>query len=198
MKWLALLSLMTATAVHAEECDGFELALERDGVRVFNRKIDGSAVREMCVTGKVDAPPAEVFDLLRDVESYPQRLPPTVQVERIAESGGATTYYMVIDPGFITRRDYCISTRGTRDGEVYSVVWHQVDCPLRSSRIERMTSNRGSWRVTPVDGGSAILYRTHADPGGLVPAWLVNSASARRLPEIFGALKRALQKVSRR
>jgi hypothetical protein len=194
MKWLALLPLMSAAAVHANECEGFEFALERDGVRVFNRKIDGSAVREMCVTGKIDAAPAEVFALLQDVESYPQRLPPTVQVERI----GANLYYMVIDPGFITRRDYCISTSGLKDGDTYTVAWHQVDCPVRSSRIERMIANRGSWKVTPLDGGSAILYRTHADPGGLVPAWLVNSASARRLPEIFGALKRALQKVSRR
>jgi hypothetical protein len=190
VKWLALLTLLSSAA-RAEECDGFSLVLEREGARIFNRKIDGSSVRELCATLQLDATPAEVHAVLSDME---RRLPPTSEVERVS----ASVYYMVIDPGFIDRRDYCVEIQSSRDADSYSISWHQVDCPLR--RLTRMVANRGFWKITPRGTGSAILYRTHADPGGLVPAWLVNAASARRLPEIFSAIRSELrkQKVSRR
>jgi hypothetical protein len=193
---LLLIALLCASA-RGEECEGFDFAVERDGTRVYNRKIEGSSVRELCATTRVDATPAEVYAFLRDIESYPSRLPPTVVAQRM----DASTFYMVIDPGFITRRDYCVTVDGGQNGDRYWTSWHQVNCPLRQ-HLERMVTNRGSWKVTPIDGGkaSAIVYLTHADPGGLVPAWIVNSATARRLPEIMNALKRALnlEKVSRR
>jgi hypothetical protein len=186
VKFLALLALL-APAARAEPCEGFDFVLERDGVRVFNRKLEGSAVRELCATMELDAPPAEVHALIADAGL---RMPPTVQLERVSE----TVYYMVIDPGFISRRDYCLDIRSRRDGDAYVIAWEQVDCPRRG--LSRMSTNRGFWKITPRGSGSAVLYHTHADPGGLVPAWMVNAASARRLPEILSALRN--DKVSRR
>jgi hypothetical protein len=191
-----MFALLCASA-RGGECDGFDFAVEREGTRVYNRKIEGSSVRELCATTRVDATPAEVYAFLRDIESYPRTLPPTTVAQRI----DTNTFYMVIDPGFITRRDYCVVVDGGQSGDGYWTSWHMVGCPLRP-KLERMVSNRGSWKVTPLDGGkaSAIVYLTHADPGGLVPGWIVNSATARRVPEIMTSLKRAvnLEKVSRR
>ena len=84
MKWIVI--ALVASAAHAGECDGFDFALERDGVRVFNRKIEGSAVRELCATARIETPPAEVYALLRDIESYPSRIPPTVVAQKLARS----------------------------------------------------------------------------------------------------------------
>jgi hypothetical protein len=177
MRFLALLALWSPAA--QAQCDGFDFVAERGGVRVYNRKIDGSAVRELCATMQLDAPPAQVYALLRE-----RQMPPTVEVERV----GGNVYYMVIDPGFISRRDYCVEIDGSRDGDAYVIAWRLVDCPRRG--LQRMVTNRGFWRITPRGGGSDILYRTHADPGGLVPPWIVNAASARRLPDILGTLRR--------
>jgi hypothetical protein len=177
MKALLLLALWSPAA--RAECEGFDFVAERDGVRVYNRKIDGSAVRELCATMQLEAPPAQVYTMLRE-----RQLPPTVDVEHLAHN----VYYMIIDPGFISRRDYCLQIDGSRDGDAYVIKWDMVDCPRRN--LMRMVTNRGFWRITPRGTGSSILYHTHADPGGLVPPWIVNAASARRLPEILGALKR--------
>ena len=105
---------------------------------------------------------------------------------------------MVIDPGFITKRDYCIATRA--DAVKHEIEWHQVDCPKRPGRSERMVTNRGAWKITAHGQGSSVIYFTHADPGGLLPAWLVNTATARRVPKILAALRRVLHnaKVTRR
>jgi hypothetical protein len=195
VKSLVVMALLAHTA-RGGECDGFDPVLERDGVKVFNRKLDGSAVRELCATARIDAAPADVFAVLQAVETYPRIMPPTTVAERRATIGDETIYYMVIAPGFIERRDYCIAKRSGGDGKNYFVDWRAFDCP--HTNVVRMVANSGSWRLSPLDGGTAVVYRTHADPGGLVPAWLVNRASARRVPDIFQSLRRALQQVSTR
>jgi hypothetical protein len=184
---------VSEAAAHAD-CEGFDSVLERDNTHVYARKVEGSPVREFCATARVEAAPSEVYALLLDVESYPSRIPPTVVAEKVSSSGNESVYYMVIDPGFITRRDYCIATQASTEGSGYLVTWHQVDCPRRPGRLMRMVANSGSWKVTPLDGGtaSAVVYHAHADPGGLIPNWMINAGTARGVPPIMAALRHAV------
>jgi hypothetical protein len=49
--------------------------------------------------------------------------------------------------------------------------------------VVRMPSLRGHWYMTPEHNGAwtRIEYQLHADPGGLLPQWIVNMVS-RRIP----------------
>ena len=50
--------------------------------------------------------------------------------------------------------------------------------------------NFGSWEVIPLQGRTRLIYRVCTDPGGSVPAWLVDQANRRYLPEMLRLLVR--------
>ena len=58
-----------------------------------------------------------------------------------------------------------------------------------------MPRNSGRWLLTPAQGGQATMveYELLSDPGGQVPAWMVNRGTARSLPELFRTIQRAVQ-----
>jgi hypothetical protein len=41
----------------------------------------------------------------------------------------------------------------------------------------RMKNLKGSYELTPVEGGTAVVYTVDSDPGGNLPGWLVRDAS---------------------
>lgn len=46
--------------------------------------------------------------------------------------------------------------------------------PEKPDRI-RMQTYEGFWRLTPIDANTTqVVYQSHVDPGGSVPAWLAN------------------------
>lgn len=148
-------------------------------------------------TGVVDAPPEQVLAVLGDVEAYPEVMPPTESARLLARSGSTSWYYMVLNPGWIARRDYCIRSTLSRlaDGR-YKAEWivDQSHCPPPSASFVRMDRNDGSWVLAPLAGGksTAVTYDAHSEPGGSVPAWLVNSGVARGIPDVFKALRKAV------
>jgi len=41
----------------------------------------------------------------------------------------------------------------------------------------RVRTSVGRWRLAPAaDGGTAVVYTVRTDAGGLLPAWIVNTA----------------------
>jgi hypothetical protein len=55
-------------------------------------------------------------------------------------------------------------------------------------------TNESHWRLVPNDRGTAVTYTIRTDPGGLVPAWIVNTVQARATAKLIRAmLDRALR-----
>ena len=50
----------------------------------------------------------------------------------------------------------------------------------------------GYWQITKEDDGVSITYELHADPGGGIPNWLVNSSVVDTPFGILSGLKRRL------
>lgn len=183
----------------AAETEAFAPVSEKDGVRVSARAVPGSSIKEVRAEGLVEAPPERVLAVLADVSAYPEIMPPT-EAARLLQKGedGAAFYYMVINPPLIRRRDYCISLIQAHlpDGRLRSA-WALHDaggrCPAPQPGLLRIQRNQGEWLLTPVRDGQAtqVVYQAYTDPGGQVPAWMVNLATARSLPGVFRSLRRA-------
>jgi hypothetical protein len=166
-------------------------------VHVETRAVEGSKVLELISTGVIEAPPSRVIAMLTDVEAYPELMWPTIQARVIARDGNTLWCYMVIDPPLIERRDYCMKMTITRlDDGGWRSEWVDAPdrCPAPARGTLRIVRNVGSWELHPRDGGRATMarYTQHSDPGGAVPTWIVNNMSAKAMPDIFNAVRRAV------
>jgi hypothetical protein len=174
----------------------WESVFEANGVQVYARPVAGSKIHEVRGVGLVDKPPEQVLSVLRDVEAYPEIMPPTEVARLLRRTGDAAWYYMVINPPVIARRDYCIrSTVGRSPDGTLRTEWTTATdgCPTGRSNVLRIWDNSGQWVLQPEAGGRATraIYQAHTDPGGDVPAWIVNRTTARSVPDIFASLRRA-------
>lgn len=208
MRWVnKLLAVMTVSAVSALSAqtparadEGWFDVLKRDGVAISARNRPGSKLHEMRMISDIDAPPERVLAVLDDIERYPSFMPPTSGAKLISRDRDKDLayYYMEISPPVIAKRDYCIRVGMERfpDGRLRSY-WSADNsgCPSEKRGIVRVTSNDGEWMLQPIDGGrrTHIVYRCHIEVGGSVPAWMINRVSATELPNVFAAVRRAVQ-----
>jgi hypothetical protein len=192
---LGTMAIAVAAPASVRAGDEWKPVLDSDGVRVDSRDVAGSPVKEFRAYALFATSPDRLWAILADVESYPRNLPTTVSARRMGKEGEAALYYMVIDPPLIKRRDYCLRVKQSLfpDGKRKSE-WKITDtCPAPVSGLVRMRANSGAWLLIPVGKYTQVIYQAHADPGGAVPAWMVNSASARTIRDLFSSLRRATE-----
>jgi hypothetical protein len=64
--------------------------------------------------------------------------------------------------------------------------------------LVRIPMSRGSWTVTTQqDTKIHLQYIVEVDPGGAVPAWILNSFATKAPMETFSALKKKMQELNR-
>jgi uncharacterized protein YndB with AHSA1/START domain len=169
----------------------------QDGVQVQARSVAGCKAKEFRATGRIDAPPERVLAILTDVESYKGWMPMTEQTRLLKREGASAWYYMVIDAPMVSRRDYCIRMSVSRlpDGKLQTA-WTEAEdiCPKPGKGLVRIETNHGFWQLAATDGGRATeaVYQGLSTADGSVPGWIANLASARELPNLFQALRRAV------
>jgi hypothetical protein len=61
--------------------------------------------------------------------------------------------------------------------------------------IVRIATSKGEWVITPIAKGKIkVLYTLLVDPGGNIPAWLINMLAAQGPMDSFQGLKQQLKK----
>jgi hypothetical protein len=175
--------------------EGWRHILERDGVNVESRWIEGSKVKEVRGTTTMSASFVQILKVLSDVENYPHLMPPTIESRLLRREGNVSFSYMVIDPPIVLKRDYCVRMELARlaDGSWRSS-WEMTGdgCPPPRPGLVRMVANRGSWVLTPLPSGQTrVVYVGHSDPGGAVLPSIVNMVTERSLPDIIANVRRA-------
>jgi hypothetical protein len=149
-------------------------------------------VREIRATGTIDQPLPRLLAVLRDVEHYPDFMPPTEKVEVLRQDADTRWAHITINPAWISRRDYCVQIRWTRfpDGSMGSR-WVQFEdgCPSPQKGVVRHLRTEGTWRLRALDDGHTFVeYQAITDPGGSVPAWLINRGTAKAMRGMFQSL----------
>jgi len=177
---LVLLSALSFSVVAADDWNEATYDKEND-IRIFTRHVEGSdtlAFKAIThVTGRLTAGVA----LLQDAQSTKDwvfNCKITEEIELISDTQGI--YYMITNmPWPVKDRDSITETRVSQDQESLVV---RVDMKARNDvfpsnddfiRIKEMS---GYWLFTPIEGNQIeVVYEAHADPGGGLPSWLVNS-----------------------
>jgi Polyketide cyclase / dehydrase and lipid transport len=190
----------------AREQAAWEQVARSEGVSVYSRPREDSSSAELRAVGLIEASPHEVWAAIREYDRYADTMPHTA-VSRIlaTDNGGRTLHvYQVITAPLIERRDYLIRVTDEsdwRDGEGFLKVSWSVSAeggPPPKQGMVRMRTNDGYWLLEPRDGGTRTFatYYVHADPGGAIPAWLVNLVNKSAVPGLFVAVRRSVAERS--
>jgi len=170
---------------------------------IFTKDVEQG--RRIVAVAEVEAPPEVVFNVITDFERYPDFMP-YVKESRVLSCMGDSeviTYARVVPP-FVSERDYPLKVRMTHgmssNGGVFKIEWTAI--PEAQPEIEgvvRVKLNEGSWLAEPREGGTRtrLTYTLLTNPGGLIPAFVVNMSNTIAIPKLFEAVKkRSAEKVA--
>jgi Polyketide cyclase / dehydrase and lipid transport len=198
---LALSGLWIAAIAQGAEWERVHTAGD---LTIDARERPGSAVKEVRAEGVIEAPPHVVRAVVADAERYPEFMPYVKESRVLGRQTAGVLVYQRLSFGVLrllglSDRDYILRIAErispAPDGRVtYKRVWTAVEGPGPPPQpsVVRLVMNRGFWELRPADGGNAhtaALYCIFTDPGGSLPAWVINEANTSAVPRVFAAVR---------
>ena len=171
---------------------------EKDGIRVSSRQSDVSKFNDLKIEVDLTGNIFQIAQILLDVEKYPEWAYATKQstlVKRI--SSNQLIYYSKIDvpwPG--TDRDFYANFQVVTDTAAKTVKVSSVGLfdyqPVKENTV-RVVRSKGSWMITTLSPKTIHLdYILELDPGGSMPAWILNLFAVKGPMETFENLKKRM------
>jgi len=177
-------SLLLISAVHNlafPQSADWEKVKEEDGVTVYTRPVSGSDFNAFKAITEVNAPIDRVEAALRDINTYDQWYNQVSHGEKLSENRPNAGYcYVIVDlPWPAKDRDNIFEYQWIIDNQngTRTLTSHAVpDYLPRKEDCIRIEKTDSIWRLTPKGPNRVEIYHeAHADPGGQLPAWIVNS-----------------------
>ncbi|MDP1825006.1 MAG: SRPBCC family protein [Archangium sp.] len=190
-----LLSLLCSAAAFAQPVEFPKLTddekkkLDADGVVIHELKpTDNKGVSAESI-GVVDAPPAEVWPIVRDCEHYSAFLPSTKSSARKVEGEDQLCFDELSLP--FPLANLWADTKSVEREEPaghFHRAWSLVRGTYRR--------NRGSWTVLPWGSEgkkSLVVYLIDSDPSILVPEFILRAAQSGSLPQVFTGIRKRVK-----
>lgn len=180
--------------------DEWKFKREKDDIKVYIKENSNSNINDVKATTTYKSSLASLIAVSMDVATYNDWVYSSKEakvLESISES--EVIYYTESEaPWPFQNRDVVLHSKVTQDPETKVVTIHSQtieDYYPEKEGIVRVPRLIATWILTPMPNGDVdALYYVSTDPGGNVPAWLINMFIDKGPIESFNGLrKRALQ-----
>ena len=159
--------------------------LSKDGkdLQTYYRESDKSDIKELKIVTTIAAPAITVFELLNEIDLYDDWVYRTTEARLVETySNKSLQYYAVVDfpwP-FDDREMYILSDYKISEDKKYiktnSIAIPREDIKDREDHVRIIDMELG-WTLKENDEGiTEVVYVLRSDPGGAIPAWMVNIA----------------------
>lgn len=152
-----------------------------DGITVEEEAEAGRALPILTGTTTMTASAPQIAAWIGAVHTYVDWQHNCEEARVLPQSDGSTlTYNRIGSPWPVSDRDVVLRSTRTNltDGRIRIEFRSTEDANLEvPSGVVRMPRLSGSYELTPVEGGTHVVYTVDSDPGGSLPAWLVRRAS---------------------
>ncbi|TDE10542.1 START domain-containing protein [Dyadobacter psychrotolerans] len=176
----------------------WQLITEKQGTKVYSKEVANSKIKAIKAECVLNSSASQLVTLLMDVpvaEQWVFHTKSCVLVKIISPS--ELYYYSEVSlPWPLENRDFVARIRVTQDPVTKIIT---VDAPAVPGWVPvkkdlvRISHSVGLWIITPLDKEHVKLeYSLQVDPGGVLPAWLVNAFAAQGPLESFKAMKEHL------
>ncbi len=158
----------------------WKLKNDRDGLRVYYRKPDDSNVNEIRIETRLPGSLSSVIAVLKDVPAYSSWIYNCESAQRLKPPRDqAGLYYCEIDfPWPLSNRDFIARSTIRQDAKskkVFIEVSGDPDYRPENEGLVRIETLQIHYELTPLRSGEVdMIYELKSEPGGSIPAWLVN------------------------
>jgi len=196
--FIILLLLWGPGLLRAQE--GWRLKTDRDGIAVYTRLFPESKFKAIKVDVEVDATLTQLVAIILDVNTGADWVYSTKSSVLLKQVSPSELYYYseVSIPWPASNRDFIAQLKAVQDPHTKVVTIYGPVFPdylPEKKDIVRVRHSEGKWVITPVGSHRVkVEYTLRADPGGDLPAWLVNMFVTKGPYESFKKLKEQLKK----
>ena len=176
-----LLLFMMFYQVSFAQLNDWKLVREDEGINVFSRIGETSSIKEIRITCSVKSSMEHLESFLSDVPKYADwvyKCDTSLLLKQISNT--EIIYYITLNFPFpMTDRDLVIHSKHSIDslGVYRSHSKASTEFPTEASDFIRISQFESTWEITPQSEGNLFIdYFAHSDPGGDIPAWLINMA----------------------
>lgn len=192
---LFLFLVVTWSAAYSQV--SWKLRKEEDGIRMYTASTDTSEFKLLKVELEVEATAAQVLAFLKDVARQPDwiygvRHARMLKVIRPDEF----IYYSQVDlPWPCSDRDYVAHLHVSNPAAGLTVLDSHAEpdyLPLKKG-IVRVQSSVAHWEIRSLQSErQAVTYALSFNPGGLIPAWLINMFLTKGPSSTFSKFREAV------
>lgn len=166
---------------------GWEMVSENGSVKMYRKVISASPLSAFKAVLTTTANPDELIETAWMVDKYPEIFPNAF----IEDAGIYWNYspekytaFQIIDIPILAPRLYQFDSY-LREHQIH---WVKTDTLAEISEVDDIIIpkiNFGSWEVIRGGDKNTVIYRVCTDPSGSVPAWIVEQANRRYLPQMM-------------
>lgn len=174
LTWMILAGLM--------QHDDWHFEYEKEGICVYTLHVENSSFKAFRGEMETNIPMEQLAGLISDIERYPDWCYRTTTTKILKkEEERIYYYYESATPPGIKNREAYLYTEITGDSVtgrlLFEIQNFESELTVPSGFI-RMPFSKGFWELIPLNENTTqVIFQMHSDPGGMIPAWLANSAS---------------------
>ncbi len=177
----------------------WQLNTEKEGIKVYTADFAGSKIKSLKVEATLEGNPGQLVALLMDVNTSAEWVYHLKSAKTIKQVSPSELYYYseVNMPWPVANRDFVAHLTVTQNPITKVVVIDGPTVPGMTPErkgVVRVNQSIGRWVITPIDANHIkIQYTLHTEPGGTLPAWLVNMFATDGPIQMFRAMRARLQ-----
>jgi ribosome-associated toxin RatA of RatAB toxin-antitoxin module len=157
----------------------WELKKEDEGIKVYTRQADGSSIKAFKAEAIIEGKLSSFVAVLKDVQSYSELFTDMKEAKLIEMSDTLQIHYTVTAaPWPVNDRSgvYSNSYSQRCDHKTVTVKVKALPGYIEDEKnVVRITEAEGAWTFHPVGANMVeVTFEMHIDPGGSVPAWVIN------------------------
>ena len=173
----------------------WEKTNEDSGITIWSRDVGHERVREVKAETVIDLPAERIWEVVRDVEHFPEFMPYVLEATIFKIVDEQNWYqYQRLDPPLVDMRDYVlkVTTENKPPEATYYLRWQADDQlgPKPREDAVRLKLCDGSWTLKALSPNRThITYWLYTDPGGSIPGWIARKANTVSLPDLLSAVR---------
>jgi len=189
-----LFGMLFSGDVSAQQ-NNWTLEKEKDGIRISSRPADGSSFKDIRVELDVPGTIEQMSKILLDIPGYTNWAYATKKSVLIKDLGpGKLIYYSEVEvPWPATNRYYYAQLELKNNPADHSMLLVSANLPDYTpvpKDLIKVPYSRGEWKVTTISKNTVhIDYILQLNPGGSLPAWVLNLFSTKGPMETFENVK---------